>query len=116
MPSIYDFGLVRGDSFELDVGLSIAFAEALIDPAQYEARMCFRMEQSDLLPNIFEMVSTLTPSEYPTELARVYATFTATPEQTGALPPYDLVHYVELRTIDGTSVVRLFQGKVKLTD
>lgn len=111
--------IIRGDNFELDVALSEGYDEVLANSDVFLARLCIRLEQDDSLPILLAMEA---PAELvlgaeevpPTNCDMAYFTFKADPTTTAALPPYDLVYFVELTGPD--TQMRLFQGKVKITD
>lgn len=114
-----DLCIIRGDGFEQNIGLGIGFDEVVADPADYQARMVFRLEQDDSFAPLLEL--TATPEivvELPESATdpRVLFTFTATPAQTQALPAYNHVFYVELVTVPGGVPRRLFQGAVDVHD
>ncbi len=112
-----DTCLVRGDNYALDVGLSEGFEEVSANPELYEGRMVFRDEQDDALPDLLVLTSEVIPPTDPVPgMAAVEMFFRATPDQTQALPWYDIVHFVEVRALTGTEVKRLFQGKAKVND
>lgn len=109
--------VIRGDNYALDIALSDGYEEVVENPDDYEARMVFRQDQRDALPDLLVLTSSSMtpddplPGQYPVEYY-----FRATTDQTEALPPYDIVHFVELRSLDGTYVRRLFQGKASMMD
>jgi hypothetical protein len=117
MVSKFDIEIIRGDDFALDVYLAQGFEDVVAAPANYNARLALRLDQLDTLPIILSL-------DAPAELepatdtcpARVYFHFSATTAQTGALPPYDLVHFVELLEPSVSSAKRLFQGKACISD
>lgn len=114
-----DIEIVRGDSFELDVALASGFDEVVSNSDVYTARLCMRLEQDDALPVLLQIEAApelvLGAEETPPcSWDTVYFTFRADAAATAALPPYDLVYYAELVGPDGP--MRLFQGKVKITD
>lgn len=115
--STKDICIIRGDDYTLDAALENGFEEVFETPGDYEGRMVIRMEQDDSLPDLLTLTSTLELVEAQNECpARVYMSFTATAAQTTALPPYDLVYYVELAGTAGGPTTRLFQGKVDIHD
>jgi hypothetical protein len=117
MVATVDIEIIRGDDFEKAVGLGEGFADVVSNPTNYIASMCLRLDQSDSLPILLQLDA---PAELevatPSCPARVYFQFGATSAETTALPPYDLVHYVELIALDGPKRTRLFQGKVNIVD
>lgn len=107
-----DLYVIRGDTLRQDVSFC-GWEDVLDDPDSYEGRLVFRAEQNDAAPELLALTSpveVLTPelaSQRPTGVL----SFTADPTQTQALPPYDTVHFVELRALTGDYIARLFQGQ-----
>lgn len=109
----HDILIVRGDTFEKDVALVTGFED--IRDAPYTARMVFRTEQHDELPELLELSASPEPPE-PGEDAFAYLHFSATPEQTQLLPGYDIVYFVELVAQNANLKTRLFQGAALIRD
>lgn len=111
--------IIRGDTFELDVALASGFDDVLDNSDVFTARMCLRLEQDDDLPILLEIdagaeIELGSEAVPPVNCDRAYFTFKAPPEVTAQLPPYDLVYFVEL--VGPDTKIRLFQGKVTITD
>ena len=117
--SNYDVCIIRGDTFKLDIGLSAAYDEVLLNPTGYEASMVFREDQDDATTPYLTLTATpeVNPDPLPDEVP-IYFRFLADTTQTQALPDWDIVHYVELYQVAGASpeVTRLFEGDVEIHD
>jgi hypothetical protein len=114
----HDIRLIRGDSYELWVGLAQGWDEIASDPAAYEGRLVLRQAHDDALTPDLALLSELQPGtdpRFPDMLYQLH--FTASPAVTGALPAQSsLVYFCEVRSLDDDLVRRLFEGKAYLHD
>lgn len=109
--------LIRGDNFTLDLGL-VNFPEVLANPTDFEGRMVFRETQNDNeIPYLTLIVTPELADDPMPNAPEVFLRFAATPTQTSALPDWNIVYYVELRTVPADTIVqRLLQGDVDVSD
>ena len=116
--NIQDLCLIRGDDFALDVGLSAEFTEVLATPTDYQGRMVIRDAQNDDLPDnlVTTVAIDVTPAPVLMDQQPMYMRFRISPALTQNLPYWDQKYYIELRTISGSSVQRLFQGPLDVHD
>lgn len=109
-----DICIVRGDSFEENVGFGANFTDLVDDPSLYAVNMVFREAQDDSLTPYLSLTATpeatVGEDSFP-----VLATITATGAQTSSLPDWNHVYYVELKKIGGDPT-RIYQGKIKIDD
>lgn len=118
----YDFCLIRGDVFTMDVGLSSSFVEVVETPSDYEARLVFRETQDDNATVYLTL--TATPVVNPVPLldeVPITVNFSATAAQTQLFPQWNVVAYCELVFIGTTAPVggsptRLFNSDVEVSD
>lgn len=111
----HDLEIIRGDSYELWVGLAQGWT--FVDPAAHEGRLVLRDAQSDYAPETLALVSELLPGEderFP-DLTHLLH-FTATPDDTQALPDWRMACFCEVRSKDLTYVKRLFDAAVEIRD
>lgn len=112
---------IRGDSWEQDVGLTAGYEEVIEHPEDFEGRLVLREWQDDNAPVLLTLVTTPEVDDVPSPVAPphkiAYLRFTATPVQTQELPDWcSVVGYVELRSLSGSQVTRLFNAQVSIKD
>jgi hypothetical protein len=113
----HNIKVIRGDSYRLVLGIADGFSFVGDAPADYSARMVIRDKQSDDMPDLLEIPSLIYPGTDTRFAAMVgFIQFSARPEETQALPPYDLAYFVELIGQAGAYNRRLFEGSVKVSD
>jgi len=112
-----DMHLVRGDTFEQRVGVG-GFYDLADNPDDYETTLVIRRDHNDALPILLSIAGVREdpPEGVCEESVDWIYRFTATPTETSALPPYDLVYHVELRGVSGDPVRTLFRGTLEVTD
>jgi len=116
----YDICVIRGDTFDMDVGLTSSYQEVLDNPTDWEARMVFREYQDDDVTPYLTLIAQTEVNPDPLyDEPPIYYRFNATTTQTQSLPDWDHVYYVELVQIGpavSPIVTRLFQGSVDTHD
>ena len=118
----YDFLLIRGDVFHLDMGLTLSFVDVFENPEAYVAKLVLRDDQDDTLTPRLTLTATpevesIDPGVSSPPAAVVMFRFTASAAETQALPQWNLVGYAELRTAVGDTVIeRLFNSRVTVGD
>ncbi len=114
----YDFCLIRGDSFSLDVALTKAYSEVYENPNDWVANLVFREHQDDdLIPYLtLTAVPEVDPDPLPDE-PPISIRFSAPPADTEALPDWDIVAFCEIvRAAPDGAVHRLFNSDVGVSD
>ena len=109
-----DLCVIRGDSFEENVGFSDGWTDLIADPSSYVVNMVFRETQDDDLTPYLELSAVPVAAPEHDRYA-VIAYLTATAAQTQSLPDWRHVHYVEIQKTGGDPT-RLYQGKVRIGD
>lgn len=118
-PATYYECIVRGDIYALDVGLDSNWSEVVDDPGGFIGTLVLREAQDDALPDLLTLTAVPQPVENPHPAsAPVYMEFTATAEETQALPAVGKLHgYVQIAPISAPSQSkRLFNMKVDIDD
>ena len=111
------FCIIRGDTWQSNIGLGAGFDEVAAAPADYLGRLVIRLEQDDDLPEIAAQSVSVEPTGDALPAPIAYMHFELSPAETQALPPYDLAYFVELRKITTpTANNRLFEGRIEIKD
>ena len=112
-----DLCVIRGDAYELNVGLSGSFTEVLENPTAYIGRLVFREDQDDDLPHYLEL--TAVPEvdlDLPPGEVNIYLNFAATAAETQSLPDWKYVAFCELTQSVNPQPQRLFNAEVDSHD
>lgn len=111
----HDTNVIRGNSFKFYMTLAENWSTDYLD---WTGRLVIREQQQDELSDLFIVSSAIDPGDIPTSYPTAIGslTFNMTPTQTQALPPYDLVYFIELRNPGDSEIERLIQGRVEVTD
>lgn len=116
-PNRHDIEIIRGDNYELWVGLAAGWTDIEAAPGNYLGRMAFRLDQSDAASDLVSTTSDLVSGSDPNFPDLKYLLkFALTTAQTAALPSYDVVCYTEIRNVSGSVIRRLFDGRVRVRD
>lgn len=109
--------VIRGDEFEENVALDSTWEEVIANPAAFQGRMTFREEQYDGAQVYLTLTATpeIVVSPDPDDLP-ILLQFGASAIQTGALPSWNIVYFVELVPVGASGGKRLYEGKVKIGD
>jgi hypothetical protein len=113
----HDLSIIRGDTFNLHVGLASGWENIAQDPSLYEGRLVFRERQDDSLPELLAITTTPEPiDEHRFPQLDFMLDLSMTPAETESLPTYPVVCFCEIRLLDGSYVRRLFEGRVRQRD
>jgi len=109
--------IIRGDTWTLDVALSAAYVEVIDNPSDFQMTIVMRESQDDNLTPYLTLVGVpYIPDKPLVGEPPITYSFTATSDQTAALPQWDIVGYCELRQIADQVVNRLFNIEFEVGD
>lgn len=111
--------IIRGDLFEMTVSVAPGFqADIAANPMAYQARLALRYRHDDALSDLLSLSAPIRIVDdealFSHEVCRF--TFSASPDQTQALPHMPLSALCEVRSGDGGFVRRLFDATVSVRD